>query len=228
LPAAAIAAPPPGLLGLTRKVAARYRGASHYSRNFVRGKMLTDPATPFILRLAAASGGFGEVTDLGCGRGQVGLSLLTAGLATPVQGLALHSGTIADAAHAASGLPASYAVADLCRAAVPEADTVLIFDVLLQMPEAAQQDLLARMAAAARRRVVIRAFDPECGWRSGVGGAMERLGCRVRRDGSTFRALPLRELAAPLAAAGFVASVTPCWGWTPLPNVMLVAERPAQ
>ncbi|MFC7688910.1 class I SAM-dependent methyltransferase [Paeniroseomonas aquatica] len=193
--------------------------------HFVRGKLLTDPATPAVLRLAAARGGFGSITDLGCGRGQVGMSLLTAGLATRLQGLDLDPGKIADATQAAVGLPASFAVADLTAAAVPAADTVLIFDVLLQLPAEAQQRLLVRMAAAARRRIVIRAFDPARGWRSGIGIAMERLGCAVRRDGSDFRPLPLKELGAPLVAAGFVLSVTPCWGWTPLPNVMLLAER---
>lgn len=217
---------PPGHFGLTRQVVARYAGASHFARNFVRGKLLTDPASAAILRLAAARGGFGTVTDLGCGRGQVGLSLLLAGLATEVTGLDLDPAKIADARRAAAGLPARFAVADLCAAAVPAAETVLIFDVLLQLPAAAQQALLARMAAAARHRVVIRAFDPARGWRSRVGVAMERLGCRLRRDGSTFRPLPLDTLATPLAAAGFHISVTPCWGWTPLPNVMLVAERP--
>jgi SAM-dependent methyltransferase len=214
-----------GLLALTGQVAARYAGASRYARNFVRGKLLTDPATPAILRLARQAGGFGVVADLGCGRGQVGLALLTAGLAQAVQGLDLDPGKIADARRAAAGLPADFAVADLGRAAVPDCDTALIFDVLLQMPEAAQRGLISRMAAAARRRIVIRAFDPDCGWRAGLGSAMEEAGRRLRRDGSAFRPLPLAELAAPLRAQGFRTSVTPCWGWTPLPNVMLLAER---
>lgn len=225
MPTASASLRPPGLIALTGQVAARYAGASRFARNFVRGKLLTDPATPAILRLAAGCGGFGAVTDLGCGRGQVGLALLAAGLAGRLHGIDLDAGKIADASRAASGLPAVFAVGDLGRAAVPAADTVLIFDVLLQMPEAAQRRLLGRMAAAARRRIVIRAFDPDCGWRAGLGAAMERLGCRIRRDGSAFRPLPLRALADPLEVAGFRTSVTPCWGWTPLPNVMLVAER---
>ena len=116
-------------------------------------------------------------------------------------------------------------MADLGTAAVPECDTAIIFDVLLQMPEAAQRGLLARMAAAARRRAIIRAFDPDCGWRARLGFAAEHAGRVLRRDGSVLRPLPLREIAAPFEAAGFAVSVTPCWGWTPLPNVMLVAER---
>ena len=206
-------------------VSARYGAASHYGRNFVRGKMLTDPATPAILRLAEAAGGFGDVADLGCGRGQVGLALLMAGLADSVQGRDLDAVKIRDAAQAAIGLPAEFAVADLGQAPVPACDTVVIFDVLLQMPEAAQHALLARMAAAARKRVIIRAFDPDCGWRAGLGTAMEEFGRRIRRDGSAFRPLPLSALAGPLQAQGFRTAVTPCWGWTPLPNVMLVAER---
>jgi hypothetical protein len=56
---------------------------------------------------------------------------------------------------------------------------------------------------------------------------MEEAGRRVRRDGSDFRPLTIRRVAAPFEAAGFSVSVRPCWGWTPLPNVMIVAERPA-
>lgn len=219
-------AAPPALGPLTRRVAALYADAPRWSRGFVQGKLLTDPATPAILRLAAAAGGFGEVADLGCGRGQAGLALLTAGLATRVTGLDLDPGKIADAARAARGLPARYQVADLGTAPLPDCDTVLILDVLLQMPDAAQRALMARMAAAARRRVVIRAFDPDCGWRARVGFAMERMGQCVRRDGSDLRPLPLAEVAAPFEAAGFRCNATPCWGWTPLPNVMLVAEKP--
>jgi SAM-dependent methyltransferase len=220
-------APVPGLVALTAQVAALYGGASKYSRNFVRGKLLTDPATPAVLRAAAVAGGFGVVADLGCGRGQVGLALLKAGLAERVHGLDLDPRKILDANRAASGLPASFAVADLGTAEVPACDTAIIFDVLLQMPETAQRRLLARMVAAARRRAVIRAFDPGCGWRAWLGHAGEQIGRALRRDGTVLRPLPLGELAAPFEAAGFRVSAAPCWGWTPLPNVMLLAERAA-
>lgn len=216
----------PALRPLAARVVERYSGASRYARGFVQGKLLTDPATGAILRLAAETGGFGRVSDLGCGRGQVGLALLLAGLAESVEGLDLDAGKIRDAGRAAGGLPARYEAADLALAPVPPCDTVLIFDVLLQMPVGAQLDLVARMGEAARRRVVIRAFDPDCGWRAALGSAMEQAGRRLRRDGSEFRPLPLERLAAPLKERGFAVRVAPCWGWTPLPNVMLVAERP--
>ena len=213
------------LLALSGRVAGFYRQAPRFSRGFVRGKLLTDPATPAILRLAREAGGFGAVADLGCGRGQVGLALLASGLAQRVVGLDLDPARIAEARGAASGWPASFAVADLSTAEVPACDTALILDVLLQMDEAAQLALVGRMAAAARTRVLIRAFDPDCGWRARLGARMEEWGVWLRRDGSTFRPLPVRALAAPLEAAGFSTRVFPCWGWTPLPNVMLVAER---
>lgn len=214
-----------GLLALSSRVSGFYRQAPRFSREFVRGKLLTDPATPAILRLAREAGGFGVVADLGCGRGQVGLALLASGLAQRVVGLDLDPARIAEARAAASGWPASFAVADLAAAPVPASDTALILDVLLLMPDAAQLDLVGRMAAAARRRVLIRLFDPDSGWRARVGARMEEWGVRLRRDGSTFRALPVRALAQPLEAAGFLVRVAPCWGWTPLPNVLLVAER---
>ena len=214
-----------GLLALSSRVSGFYRQAPRFSREFVRGKLLTDPATPAILRFARGAGGFGVVADLGCGRGQVGLALLASGLAQRVVGLDLDPARIAEARAASSGWLASFAVADLATAAVPASDTALILDVLLQMPDAAQLALVVRMAAAARHRVLIRAFDPDCGWRARVGRRMEEWGVRLRRDGSAFRPLPVRALAAPLEAAGFTVRVAPCWGWTPLPNVMLVAER---
>lgn len=211
---------------LTGQVAARYAGASRFAQGFVRGKLRTDPATMAILRQAATAP-FGRVVDLGCGRGQLGLALLLAGLAEDLTGLDRDAGKIAEATAAARGLPARFGVADLGTAPLPDCDTLLIIDVLLQMPEAAQHALLGRMVAAARRRILIRAFDPDCGWRARVGFAMERLGRRVRRDGVEIRPLPLPVLESTLAAAGFAVRVTPCWAGTPLPNVLLIGERPA-
>jgi SAM-dependent methyltransferase len=222
-------AAPPDLPALARAVAARYAGtsaAARFARGYVAGKLRHDPATAMVLALAVARGGFGRVLDLGCGRGQLGLALLVAGGAEAVTGLDLDAAKVAEAQAAAAGLPAArFAVADLATAGLPPCDTVLLVDVLYRMPEPAQRDLLARAAAAARRRVVIRAFDPGLGWRSRVGMGMERLGRAVRGDAAALRPLAPAALAALLEAQGFAASVTPCWGRTPLPNVLLLAER---
>jgi SAM-dependent methyltransferase len=238
VPATAIApAPRPGardaagraeLAALAATVSARYAGASRFARGFVEGKLRHDPATPALLRLAARRP-FGAVVDLGCGRGQLGLALLAAGLAERLSGLDRDAAKLAEARAAAKGLPADFAEADLAAPGLtlPPCDTLLMVDVLYQLPEAAQRPLLAAAARAARRRVLLRAFDPGRGWRSAAGYAMEVLGRAVRGDRNAIRPLPLPAVAAPFEAAGFAVSVSPCWGNTPLPNVLLVAERAA-
>lgn len=214
-----------GFGALQDRVVDRYAEASRFARGFVRGKLQTDPATTAILQYAAATP-FGEVADLGCGRGQLGLALLMAGFAERLTGMDRDAGRVAEARGAAVGLPAEFAVADLGTAPVPACDTALIVDVLLQMPVAAQHAFLARVMEAARRRVLIRTFDPASGWRARVGYTMERLGRALRRDGLEILPLPLPVLERILVAAGFAVSVMPCWGQTPLPNVLVIGERP--
>lgn len=211
------------------RVAARYAGASRFDRGFVRGKLRGDPAVAAILDHAARHP-FGHVVDLGCGRGQLGLLLLESGLASSVTGLDLDRAKIdrARAAAAASpSAPARFAVADLAETAIPACDTALLVDVLVQMPEEAQESLLARTIAAARRRILVRAFDPDQGWRSRFGLATERIR-RIFGADPTCVAIaprPIASLTAPLEAAGFRVSTAPCWGSTPLPNVLIAAER---
>ncbi|GAA0586128.1 hypothetical protein GCM10009416_25580 [Craurococcus roseus] len=214
------------LAALAAAVSARYAGASRFARGFVDGKLRHDPATPALLRLAAREP-FGAVVDLGCGRGQLGLALLAAGLAEHLTGLDRDAAKLAEARRAAAGLPADFTETDLAAPdpALPGCDTLLMVDVLYQLPEAAQRPLLAAAARAARRRVLVRAFDPDRGWRSAAGYAVEVLGRAVRGNGNAIHPLPLAGVAAPLEAAGFAVSVSPCWGNTPLPNVLLVAER---
>lgn len=211
--------------GLIAATAARYAGAGRFAQGFVRGKLRRDPATSAVLALGAD--GFGHLLDLGCGHGQLALALLLAGHATQVTGLDRAGTKITDAARAAEGLAARFEAADLATAALPDCDTAMLIDVLYQMPEVLQRDLLARVARAARRRVLIRAFDPDRGWRSVVGLAMEGAGRLLRAEirRAAIAPLPLPALATPLEAAGFAVRVTPCWQGTPLPNVLLVAER---
>ena len=217
---------------LIRQVSARYAGASRYSRGFVPGKLRGDPATAEILRLAAAlPEGFGTVTDLGCGRGQLALLLVQAGLAREATGLDLVRAQVAEANAAAAGLPARYIAADLAdpavQAALPACDTLLLVDVLYQMPAAAQLALLRPAMAAARRRMVIRVFDPDLGWRSRYGRFQERVNALLRgQPGARVDPLPLPRLEALLREGGFQVRRRPCWGRLPLPNVLLLAERP--
>lgn len=211
------------IAALARQVAARYQRRA--TQGFVRGKLRGDPVLPALLALPP----LGAVVDLGCGRGQLGLALLLAGRADSLAGFDLDAGKIAQAASASHGLQARFAVADLAGAAVPHCDTVLLIDVLLQMSRDAQGALLERIAAAAPSSIVIRAFDPDRGWRSAAGSVMERarraLGADLGRRGA-FAPLPVREIAHPLGSAGYRVTVAPCWAGTPLPNVLILAQRP--
>ncbi len=226
-------AAPDRLAAALDRVMARYAGASRFDRGFVRGKLRGDPAVAAILA-HAAEGPFGQVVDLGCGRGQLGLLLLEAGGADSLVGLDRDAAKIARAIAAAEATnppaPARFMVADLAIAAVPDCDTLLLVDVLLLMPEAVQDALLARIAAAVRRRILIRAFDPDRGWRSRFGRTVERLRIALGADragGAGCHPRPVRAVVAPLRDAGFTVTVAPCWGAMPLPNVLITAERAA-
>jgi len=207
---------------LADTVAARYRGAT--TRGFVRGKLKRDPVVPALLALPP----LGDVLDLGCGRGQLCLALVLTGRARSIIGLDLDAAKIARASAAAQGLPARFAVADLATASLPPCDTALLIDALVQMHPPAQAALLARIVAGAPARIVIRAFDPDRGWRSALGLTIDRLRRRLGGDlglAGTVAPQPIATLRAPLEAAGYAVSVTPCWAGTPLPNVLLLAQR---
>ncbi|BDG70657.1 class I SAM-dependent methyltransferase [Roseomonas fluvialis] len=217
------------MLDLAAQVADRYRGASRSARGFIRGKLRSDPAVAALLALGAAQG-FGRVLDLGCGRGQLGIALLLADAATALHGIDIDARKVALARDAARDLPAAFDAADLATLeSMPPADTVLLIDVLLQLPPQAQDALLLRIMDAAPRRILVRAFDPDRGWRSAIGFGMERIRRRLGGDrglAGMVAPRPVAAIAAPLQAAGFAVTITPCWAGTPLPNVLLVAQRP--
>ncbi|MBW6398085.1 class I SAM-dependent methyltransferase [Roseomonas sp. HJA6] len=208
---------------LPTQVAARYRG--RFAQGFVRSKLRTDPMLGTLL----AGPPLGAVLDLGCGRGQLALAVLLAGVADSVTGLDADARKIAAGQDAAGDLAASFRTADIAEAALPPADTVLLIDVLYQMPPGRQEALLGRLAQHGARRVVIRAFDPDRGWRSTVGRTMETarrlVGADLGRRG-VIAPRPLDDLAAPLRAAGYAVSITPPSAGTLLPNVLLLAQRP--
>jgi SAM-dependent methyltransferase len=209
---------------LRQRIEGRYRGCGRFARDYVHWKLRLDPVIPTVLTLANRER-FGRVADLGCGRGQLGLALIEAGLVDGVTGLDWDGRLLADA-RAAAGPHATFLEADLRTAPVPEVDTVLLIDLLYLLEAEVQLDLLRRAAAAARERLVVRAFDPERGWRSVVGRLSEASIWLAGLYGRTpVRLLPLRTLAAALDRTGFTCTVEPCWGVMPLPNVLLVARR---
>jgi SAM-dependent methyltransferase len=177
----------------------------------------------------AAEDGFGDVLDLGCGRGQLGIALLEAGAARAVIGIDWNAAHLGDAARAAAGLAFRAERRDLGNpGALPRADTVLIIDMLYQLHTAAQHALLEAAATAARRRILIRTADPARGWRSTLTRTLERIARPFwPHSGAHVNARAPAAIAAMLQARGFRVSVAPCWAGTPFANVLLRAERSA-
>jgi SAM-dependent methyltransferase len=207
-------------------VAARYAGCGPAARSYVTAKLRRDPVHRAVLALATAEA-FGDVVDLGCGRGQLGIALLASGTARSVRGLDVGTERLAQAARAGTGLAFAAECRDLsCPSALPAADTVLIVDVLYQLETEAQMALLQAAARAARTRVLVRTLDPDRGWRSALTLGLERVLRRISpHSGAQVNPLPVARLAGVLHAEGFAMESVPCWEGTPFANVLLMARR---
>ena len=209
------------------ETARRYRACPRFTRHYVASKLRRDPVHRAVLALAASAGGFGDVVDLGCGRGQLGVALLTAGLARSVAGVDRAGPALDDARRAASGLSFEARQADLADAPqVPDCDTVLLVDVLYQLGAGPALRLLRAAAGAARERVLVRTLDPARGWRSRLARGLERAGQGWwPHAGRRVEPLPVPLVLAALRDAGFEADAVPCWEGTPFANVLIVARR---
>jgi 2-polyprenyl-3-methyl-5-hydroxy-6-metoxy-1,4-benzoquinol methylase len=210
------------------RVTQRYWGCSRFAPRYVAGKLRHDPVYREVLALAAREP-FGDVVDVGCGRGQLAVALLEAGLACSVLGLDAHQGHLEQARHAAAGLAFTASVRDLSEPQdVLESTTVLLIDVLYQLEAGAQMALLRAAARAARQRILIRTLDPDRGVRSVLTIAMERLMRPVSpHSGKHVDIVPVTRLAKVLSDAGFAVSIVPCWQGTPFANVLIIGRRVA-
>lgn len=206
--------------------AERYRACGRVTHGYVRSKLRRDPAYRDVLSLAAREH-FGAVMDVGCGRGQLGIALLEAGLADSVIGMDYHAGHLAEAERAAAGLVFATKLQDLaCGVGSLAADTILAVDVLYQLDDASQQRLLHAAAHAARRRIVLRLLDPERGLRSAFTLGLERLWRGFSpHAGRCVNPWPLARLVSIVEPAGYDITVTPCWRGTPFATVLVIARR---
>lgn len=210
---------------LTR-TAERYRGCARFTRHYVASKLKRDPIHLALLELAREAP-FGHVVDIGCGRGQISVALLEAGLATSVTAMDWADASLADLRQAGAGLPIETITRDLSvDFGLPASDTILLIDVLYTMERKAALALLDAAADAARTRVLLRSMDVAAGWRGRFAVTIERLARPFwPHAGARVDPVPLAELAAALQARGFVTRMAPCWGNTPFANVLVIAER---
>ena len=208
------------------RTAERYRGCGRGAYGYVRSKLRRDPVHWELLRLAAEDR-FGAVVDIGCGRGQLGIALLEAGLATSVIGMDCHAAHLAQAERAAAGLAFRARLLNLANGFdIQGADALLGIDVLYQLDDDAQRRLLEAVAEAAPRRIFLRLLDPGRGLRSILTVWMERLSRRISPHAGRFvNPWPIGRIAACLEAAGYDVTLTPCWRGTPFANVLLDARR---
>jgi uncharacterized protein (DUF2062 family)/trans-aconitate methyltransferase len=227
---------------LVRRAADRYAGMSITAWEFARGKLRNDP-----VYRAAIEGGLIEsgrtLVDVGCGQGLT-LALLAevrrqfrAGTWTGAEapcfdrlvGIETRSRVAAIAAAALEG-DAEIVSADARQAELPQADCVLLFDVLHLMPARDQETLLSALAARLEPGgvMVIREADASAGWRFRAvkaGNRLKALAVGEWRQQFHFRSAA--EWLTCLAGLGLTADVRPMGDGTPFANVLFRVSRRA-
>lgn len=229
----------PEIVALIEKTAYRYLAAGMFHWELVRAKLRYDPVYFHLLRQRVLPAE-GRLLDLGCGRGIV-LSLLLTAREQAGQGAwpagwpepprldlsGMEGGTKpAEVARQALGAEARIEVADLRTAEIPEADAILLLDVLHYLPAQDQEDLLARVARALPPGglLLIRDADAAGGWRFLATRIQERLCALARRHWrQRFHYRSREEWGRLLERLGFEVASTPMAEGTPYSNVLIEA-----
>lgn len=201
------------------RTVARYRHAPRGDRYYVRYKLKLDP----VLREIAALGSLGDVVDVGAGRGQLGVCLFELGLVRSLAGCD-HDAHKVELARAA--LPEARISVDSAESyAFPQADTILLVDVLHYLPPEAQDQVLGRAAGVLQNggRLLIREVE-DARRGSALTRSFERIGLLfgVNR-GQSFSFRPLAEITASLTRLGFICERRDASSGTPLSNALVIA-----
>ncbi|HEV8247129.1 MAG TPA: class I SAM-dependent methyltransferase, partial [Polyangiaceae bacterium] len=213
-------------LGLAiKRTLSRYRGASLGDRRYVAGKLRHDPVLSGIADLGLE---LGDTVDAGAGPGQLSLCLRELGLVRTLVGFDLDPRKVTLAEQAAGG-DASFTVADLADAELPEADTVLLVDVLHYLPLGEQDALLERAARSLRPggRLLLRDADKRPGISSLLTRGLEYLAAATgfHRSRSRLCFRPMAEVIARLEALGLHCVAQAAAQGTPFANVLVIATR---
>jgi SAM-dependent methyltransferase len=218
-----------------------YLKAGLYAYFFTRSKLRHDPVFFSLLRTGRIPDR-ARVLDLGCGHAVLPSLMLAAhaqfesgywpsGWAAPPSQLQLHgieaARTAAKCAQIALGNRATIRTADLRDAPLPEADVVVMIDVLHYLESDAQVSLLGRVAQSLRGGglLILRVADVSAGWRFHAGKAADRLGSLL-----TMLALPnhhhrpIDEWLHLLHNFGFEPEIDPPGAEKSFANVLLWAK----
>jgi 2-polyprenyl-3-methyl-5-hydroxy-6-metoxy-1,4-benzoquinol methylase len=146
-----------GLADAIHRTRLRYTSARASDRHYVANKLRFDPIVRTICEMKPH---LGDVVDVGCGRGQLGLALYELGQIHTLRGFDWDERKV-DTARVAAGDDALYTTGDVQTAPIPEADTILIVDVLHYLSPVAQDALLKRAAASLRPEgmLIVRDID---------------------------------------------------------------------
>ncbi len=227
--------------------AARYLDAGMFTWEFVRGKLRHDPLYLGLLRRGLLPDQ-GRLLDLGCGRGILFALLAAArttnapaGWPTPPRDLAMHGlegdAKVAEVARNALHGVATIETADLARTEPsanggwPSSQAVLLLDVLHYLPAPAQEELLARAAAALSHgegTLLIRDADAAGGWRFAATRLQERVSALARGHWrQRFHYRTAREWMDLISRTGLEAEAIPLSEGTPYANVLVVGRKTA-
>ncbi len=203
---------------------ARYATSPKGDRYYVATKLKFDPIGRALHEL---TGALGEVFDVGCGRGQLGLLLYELGRLRTLSGIDWDERKVSVAQKASMGV-GRYAKGDVRTAQIPESDTVIIADVLHYIAFDEQDAVLARAAAALRAKgsLIVRDVDARRTMGSVLARTCERLGVRFdvnRGQRLAFR--PRADLCTAIEHVGLVVRDVVATPGLWLDNVLVVAER---
>ncbi len=218
-----------------------YRRAGHFAWRFARGKLGLDPVFQHLLSQGLIAPR-AHVLDIGCGQGLLASLLRACTLLAPqgrwpsqwaaapaaarVTGIDLRPRDI-ERARASLGGAAEFVCGDMRQIPFPEADTVVLLDVLHYINVAEQNEVLVR---------VRRALPPQGTLLLRVGDATARPGFRFSQWVDTVVAWmrlhrvvplagrPLAEWVAQLESLGFDVRSQPMSRGTLFSNVLLVAK----
>ncbi len=203
-----------------------YKEVGRFAFGYVKGKLTSDPV---YRQLASRAPLPAPVVDVGCGRGQSLILLAEVQGELSGRGIDWDGAKLTQARRAASSLRGlQFEAGDIRTCALPKAGTVLMLDVLHYNPQAVQDDMLRRAAAALLPggRLYVREVDLAQRWRARLTIWQEKLGCLLALNkGATLCFRPAAELVQVLESAGLTASMVPSWGSTPFANVLIEAQR---
>ena len=228
---------------------APYRKAGQFAYQFARGKLGRDPVFRGLIERGLIGAGRGRVLDIGCGQGLLAslLSSMAAmqasgpmarrpGRATPpaadeYTGIELMPRDVERAQSSIGHLQSAprFVCADMCTAALPASDLVVILDVLHYVDLEAQEGVLRRVRdalPAGSGRLLLRVGDAASRRGFAISQWVDRTVTRIRgHKVSPTWGRTLQEWTALLQRLGFSVQSIPMSAGTPFANVLLVADR---